>query len=631
MPFRQFKTHEWTDEIDSGLDFRRKFGIEQVWGSLESMYYNVHPSMANDGPNMIMSTGDSLLSSLTVPNPAIIVKAENPDAVNKAPLLENLDNVLLRELGVRQEVDTAALHAYLFGVGIIKVGFDSEYGYDPSLDIGGNLRLGFTLTQYGKSGKRRIESDSSVSPGMPWLKAVDPRDVVVPWGTHRLSNTPWIAHRFVRQIDDLKADPKYENTSRLVPTLSMEDFVSSYKSVMRMWRPQSATTNRSGRTTRRFSTRDRGSREVEFVELYEIHDRRTGRIMVICPDHPSFLRNDFNALQVDNVLPFASVAFTPKSRSFWTTPDAYYLQNIQMEISDLAVQRTKVRRISVLKFLYDEGVINEEELDKILSPEVGAAAKIESGQDIQKAIMPMNVHPDQTMTLEEEHLRRNAREQIGFSRNQLGEFTGGRRTATEARVVDRSAALRMSRRGLAIKRLYEDSIAIVNGIIFRHWQAPHYIEVVGQQEGQTWQRITGPELKSRYSYDINFTDDEEVRQRRIEALQLYFALIQDPSVDPVGLRQYIADQYNDPAFMRIFNADIQNAMRAMRLAGGLVDPNSLNRGGGPQAVGAGGTGAAGGAANPSVLAVSGPNGQNAGAGQQGARVAGGGGSPGARG
>ncbi|MHA2265601.1 MAG: hypothetical protein ACXAEN_24685, partial [Candidatus Thorarchaeota archaeon] len=333
MAFRQFNPDEWANEIDSGLDFRKKFGIESVWGELEAMYYNVHKSMANDGPNIIMSQVDALLSSLTVPNPAVTVKPENPDAVSRTPLVETLDNVLLRELGIQDEVDTAELHAALFGCGICKIGFDSEYGYAPNMDIGGPLKIGFTLTQIGKKGDRRIEHDSGVAPGMPWVKAVDPRDVVVPWGTHRLTNCPWIAHRFVRQIDDLKADPKYQNTSRLEPTLSMEDFVDTYRSTVRLWQPSSSTIARGGRSSRRFTHTKRGSREVEFIELYEIHDKRTKEILVIAPGHPSFLRQEINALQIDNKLPFASISFTPKSRSFWTTSDAYYLQAIQMEIS----------------------------------------------------------------------------------------------------------------------------------------------------------------------------------------------------------------------------------------------------------------------------------------------------------
>lgn len=605
MGFRQYTPEEWGDEIEAGLDFRRKFGLEGTWGEIEAMYYNVHPSMANDGPNIIMSTMDSLLSTLTVPNPAIMVKPEHPEAVDKAQIVESLDNTLLRELKVRDEVDTCALHAGLMGTGIIKIGYDSEFGYDPKFDIGGVLKLGITATQFGDTPGHKIETNSAIAAGMPWVKAVDPRDIVVPWGTHRLSMAPWIAHRFVRQIDDLDADPKYYNTTELLPSLTMEDFVQSYTSTMRIWRSPTSTDRDNLGKARRFTHTKRGSRELEYVELYEIHDRRTGEILVVAPNYHHFLRRDVNALQIDNKLPFAALSFTPKTRSFWTTSDAYYLQAIQMEISDLAVQRTKIRRLAVLKFLYDKDVLDQDELDKLLSPDVGAAAAIRSGQDISKAIVPLTTHPDQTLIMEEEHLRRNGREQIGFSRNQLGEFSPGRKTATEAGIVKQASDLRMSRRGLAVKNLYEDIIGIVNGIVFEHWTIPRYIEVIGQQQAETWQKISGTSLKSRYSYDVNFVDDSELRARRIEALQLYSVLMQDPSVDPVGLRQYISDQYNDPAFTRVFNADIQNAMQAMRLAGGVLNPASLNSGGAGGASG----GRGGQVGSPGVSAVQGVNGQ----------------------
>ena len=579
MKFRQYTPQEWIMEIESGLDFRRKFGLEDAWGEIESIYYNVHPSMANDGPNVIMSTGDALLSTLTVPSPRFLVKPERQEAVARAKQVEALDNLLLRELGIRQEVDTIELHAYLFGVGIGKIGFDSEYGYDPRLDIGGALQLGFTLTQLDEKGTRRIEHDSAVSPGMPWFRAVPPHDIIVPWGTMNLMNCPWIVHRFVRQIDDLKADKKYSNTERLIPTLSMEDFVQSYKSTIRIGRSFSPMSSGQSYRGRRLATHT-GSREVQYIELFEIHDRRTGRILVITPEHDSFLRNDINALQIENRLPFVATSFTPKSRAFWTTSDAYYLRAAQLELSDLAIQRTKIRRLAVLKFIVDEGAITKEELSKLLSPDIGAVAFITPGADIDKVVKILQTSPDQTLILEEEHLRRNIREQIGFSRNQLGEFSGGRRTATEASIVNDASALRMTRRGLAVKRLYQDIIEIVNGIIFEHWTLPRYIEVLGESGAKTWEEITGPGLKSRYSYEVVFGDDNEARRRKVEALQLYQLLSQDPAVDPVALRQYLSDQFNDPEFTRLFNADIQNAMRGMRIAGGLAQPQGSNRGGG---------------------------------------------------
>lgn len=622
--FRNFKPDEWADEISAGLDYRRKFGIERAWPELEAMYYNVHKSMSNDGPNLIMSTGDAMMSSLVVPNPAIMVKASQAEAVPKAPLVESMDNTLLREIGIRDEIETATLNAYIMGVGIVKIGYDSEYGFDPDYDIGGILHTGLTLTQYSEGGNRRIETSGRIAPGMPWVKSIDPRDFVVPWGTQWIISSPWVAHRFVRQIDDLRADPKYDNVDRLEPSLSMEDFVESYKSTVRLWRPNTSATSTSSRPrSRKYSNRDKAHRQVQFVELYEIHDRRTGRIMVIAPDYDKYLRNDINALQIDNLLPFASISFTPKCRAFWTTPDAYYLQAIQMEISDLAIQRTKIRRLAVVKFLYDENVIDEVELEKLLSPDVGAAAKIKNAGKIDEAIKEIRTTIDQNLILEEEHLRRNAREQVGFSRNQLGEFSGGRRTATEAKIVDVSSARRISRRELVVATLYENVIKIINGIVFEHWTLPRYVEVIGPTAAQTWQMITGPQLKARYSYKVIFTDDEALRARRIEALQLYTYLSQDPSIDPIALRQYIADNFNDPSFERLFNATIQHAMRAMRIAGGLAQQQSIGPPGAGGAIG-GGAGQAGGSALPE-LPFSVP-GLSAGGGGGGASRSGGGSS-----
>lgn len=556
MAFKELTPEEWLDEIDYGLEYRKRFGLEDMWGQLEAIYYNVHDSMMNDGPNILLSQGDSMLSTVTVPSPRIRVVPRRPEAVSKAPLVESVDNTILRDINLVEEAERCALHTYLYGRGFLKVGYDSEWGYDPSLDVGGNLRLGLTLTQLNEKGTRRIEYDQTVVPGMPWVRAVLPHDIVVPWGTRDVNSLPWIAHRVVRHVDDLRADSKYSRTQRIEPQISMRDFVDSYRNTMKL--------TRSGGSTRK----------AEYVELWEIHDRRTGRIYAIVSDHPHFLRRDFNALQINNRLPFTSMSFTPTARALWTTPDVFYLYHIQAELSDVARQRTKQRRLATLKFIYDGDAITDEELAKLLSPDVGAAAKMESGRKLNEAIVRLDNQVNQTLALEEEHLRQNAREQIGFSRNQIGEYSGGRKTATEASIVDRSSQLRMSRRGLAVKRLYEDTIAVVNDVIFTHWTLPRYVEVLGMTKANQWQQVSGPMLSDRYSYEVTLVDEAETRAEKFEALQLYAMLAQDPAVDPVALREFLINANNDPAFERIFNADIQLGLSLLRRAGGVVQQDN---------------------------------------------------------
>src|SRR5882672_1733096 len=232
MPYQELKPQDWLDEIDYGLRFRREYGIEASWAELEALFYNRHKSALIAGANIVTSTGDSMVSQLCTPNPKILVKPLRVDSIMGSRMVEQTDNQLIKQCKMRAAVDRATLHIYMWGAGFLKIGYDSEHGFDQQYDIGGAKNpQGMTLTQYDRR-LNRIEFDSEITPGMPWVKAIPPHDIVLPYGTTDLRDAEWIAHRCLRHIDLLRSDPKYENTRNLEPTLSRRDFTNSYKSVM---------------------------------------------------------------------------------------------------------------------------------------------------------------------------------------------------------------------------------------------------------------------------------------------------------------------------------------------------------------------------------------------------------------
>ncbi len=107
MATKELTVAQWQDEIDNGLKFRKEYGIEDQWAELEALFYNVTDEQRTPGPNIIFSTGDSLLSQLTSPNPHILIKPLRQEAVNTAPILEQLDNTLLNSLNMADEVENA--------------------------------------------------------------------------------------------------------------------------------------------------------------------------------------------------------------------------------------------------------------------------------------------------------------------------------------------------------------------------------------------------------------------------------------------------------------------------------------------------------------------------------------------
>jgi hypothetical protein len=584
--YRDDTLEAWKLAIEDGLEYRREYGREAEWARNESMFYQAHNTQVdNVGPNLLYSTGDSLLSSLLVPNPFFILKPLRMDTVQSTPVLESQLNTLLYALQIKQEMESAGNHAYLYSKGILKIGYDSEFGYCPEEDIGQSAGqiFGISLSQFDKKGSR-IEFDQTIQPGMPWVRSVLPHDFVVPRGTRDLKNCPWCAHRIVRHIDDIMADPKYENKKDLQPTMSMDDWVKSYLTVMKPYRM--GKTQWNGR-------REQGDM-AEYVEMWEIHDARTGRIYVMAQDHDEFLRNDIDYLQVDG-LPFVDLTFVPKARTFWTTPDSVYLQSAQNEAIDIAHMQRKQRRISLARFMYKKGAITNDNLVKFFSGQIGVGVEVEStGEPLKEAIeMFTPYNSNNQLQMEAEAIRRDARESVGFGRNQNGNTNPGRPTATEVNIANDKAEMRMDRRQDALAKCYCDIGRKLSKVIFTYWKTPRLVEILGPDGAAQWTTFTGSALKGEYQFQVGFSSEPvETRTNRINtAMTLYQALAQDPTINQLELRRNLIRAVNDPSFTSLFlpgvsqNANLQQAMPQLQQSMGLQQQNDVGGRGSPPSPG----------------------------------------------
>jgi hypothetical protein len=429
------------------------------------------------------------------------------------------------------------LHAYLFGVGIWKMGYDSEYGYDPERDIGLRDRpMGMTLTQYDAKG--RLIEFGGQGPGEPFFSAVLPHDFVVPSGTRKLAEARWACHRVIRHIDEIKADPKYSSKRDLKPCMSMEDYTKSYTHVSK--------TYRAGRTSDRYvagTTKPRA----EYVELWEIHCRQTGKVYVIATGYDKFLRNEDDAMQLGGKLPFIDIAFTPRTRCFWTTPDAKYLEPHQAELTDIHAQATKVRRTNVQKMLVDRNMIDETELNKATTADVGPYLVVNGNpRDVMAPMPPMS---NQNLFMDAEQVKRASREAVGLSSNQFGEYdSSSRRTAAEAQIVESASNRRMNRRELVIRNAYILIGHMVQEVVFNFWTDERVVPYIGQDGAQQWARYHGDALAGKYKCRVSFTseDDPTRTQQKQAAVQKAQVMAQGGVPGDVVMR-YLIEQLDDPA------------------------------------------------------------------------------------
>lgn len=556
------ETKEWTEELNKGLEYRRQFGLEESWHFLEQLTSGTHPSQRNAGPNILQSTLDALCAALNVPYPYITVKARRQDYLMKARIRESIDNMLIDRMCIQPEIRRAIYCAFHWGGrGILKIGYDSEYGWDDTLDVGmvQGQQMGMTNSMYDKD-FHRIEYND-YEPGMPWVKCVLPHDFIVPWGTLEINDAAWAAHRVVRHIDAVRADTKYDRSvaKKIEPYMSMEDFIKSYQSTIKPYRIGSVE-NLMGSD----------NRAADYVELWEIRDRASKRIFVYCPTSEKWLRNEPDSLQLAGI-PYVSMCFQPRARSFWTTSDAYYLRYHQAELSDIAIQTTKQRRIAVMKFGVDAGMIDDEELNKATSANVGICFKVRG--DVQKAIQPFNPNNGNlTLYNDAEAVRRNAREFVGFSRNQVGEFEQtGRRTAYEAAQVAQAAGLRLDQRQNELRYAYLNIFKHVNAIIDANWKLPRVVQIVGEDGAPLFVKVNGEAMRGEYNYNAGFSTggNETLQERRQIASTLFMQLIQTGLFDPAALARYLASAWNDPEFTATLAPGVANGQsQGIQMGGG---------------------------------------------------------------
>lgn len=527
---------EYLDEITAGLAYRRRFGLEDTWLDIEAKFYGV--ALATDtGPNIVQSRGDALISAMATPDVAPMVEGLSEDAASVAPLVEAFGSKLLGVLEAESVMEEALTHSYLFGVGLIKIGFDSEYGYDPRYRMG---PLGGTLTQFNRKGEM-IESGLAKS-GLPWIAPVLPHDVVVPWGTRRIEDASTVWHRVVRHIDDVRADEKYNaSRKRVQPTVSMRDIVMDYGTVK----------DHADDEIPRDVSADGTDDDAQFVVLWEGMRRATARIVVVAlggKDEPAvIIRDEVNALQIGTTLPWVDVRMGLRARTFWTTPPAFYIRSHQNELDDIHWQAKMQRRATVLKLAILKGSLDEKAKANLASARPALFVEIDDTRvdDVRSAIAELGTNPNVNtlMHMEADYILGNARDTLGLSQNMSGEYESkNRRPAAETLAVEAGGALRIGRKQKAFRRSYSALLERLIGICAAHWGAPAAMQYIGDDGARVWGMISQEVLtKGPFAFNIRFspTHSETPESRLQAAMALGQMYGQDPRVDQAVLLQSV--------------------------------------------------------------------------------------------
>lgn len=546
----------WNNEIRDGRAYMDKYSRKKSYDDYRRYYRNEWPDDIIP-VNRIFSFGRSLIPQVYFRNPRVCVTPTRPELVPHAMVVEAIDNWLIHELNLKQEIKRSILNAYLCGTSPMKLGFDSEFGFNPLQSVDQDSG---TVTQIGTKGEmdgKAIEYNVNIRPGMPWAQTARPESIIIPWGYRDSNALPWIAHEIYRPLDDIKADQKYRNTKNLAGT----SFGDRYKNASR-------------------PPLRKKEDDMLYGLLLEIRDLRTNEVIVLCED--KLLLQQEDALQIEGHN-YDFLTFNEDPEYFWGIPDVSILEPQQLELNETRTQAADHRRIALLKFFVLEGAISPEDMEAFLSGEVGPVVKV-SGENISNAIMQFAPHIPPDLRGEAMALLGDMQLGIGYNENASGSFKEGTPpSAAETQLAGQVGEMRTSERQDLVHEHLVNIVRKWNQYIFSFWTGERVAQITGPQGTQMWIQYTAEQLKGEYSLSVNADSampvTRDMKRQMMDGMVKHYG--GDPMINQLALRQKHLQQYEWalPGLSSLITPPQIPGMDPAAAAH-MRQPNPMNAGGG---------------------------------------------------
>lgn len=540
----------WMTQIRKGIAYRKKYAREAEWGRWRQYYRGYWPK-GTLPVNLFFRMLRTVVPRIYFRNPSISIQASKPGVEQQvfARLIERIDNKLMRTMRIKNQIKQIIHDTWMFGTGIGKRGFGQQFHPTPDILGGGSDPLAVGT---GKP-LSKTEYHNTIRDDMPWFLENPTGGFIVPAGSRNFQECRWYAGWYRRPIEDVQEDPRFKNTAMMKGSHQSEYRTSPLP--------------------------DMSEGPVNEVDLVEIRDTKTKKAFVIAPYgevSKKVLLYDDDTMQVNGRTPFYTTVFNPDDEVCWGVPDSVVLEPQQLELNEIRTLTMKHRRLAIVKLLYKAGALDTADLDRILDGTVLAAVKVNTELSDVEARQIGDIPKDLFMAGNE--VMNDVRENMGFSRNQFGNYAEGSadRTATESRIVQTASEIRVDERRDAVADLIVDLFEDIHVDIFDRWDNEIVVQVAGPEGLPLWVAFKPTMLKAA-EYEIQVDPDSSVPEtkevRMQKALVTYERLKTNPLIDPELLTQYLLHEMHGVQFDNMVR---QLQQLQARGAGGSTPENPVS-------------------------------------------------------
>lgn len=318
-----------------------------------------------------------VITKLVVPtlffqNPSVQVQPKRKIDQDSAPVAKEIINYYYKELDVDFENELVVWDGYVLNRGICKVGYATKFGMDvpdetPRKEKG---LVDRTLEKLGlKEGEKkeilREEINQKIISESPYTKWVDPYRFLMDPRARTIDEAMWVAEEFDKTVAELKRNPKYKNTDKLVGK-PQEDQSTNVK------------------------IPDTEIEEFSVVRLYQIHYRNRNKmyLLVIVKDGEVYkeLYHDESMYEMDG-FQYDILEYTRHGHLQFKRSDLAKIKNLQDRFTSTLDAILEQLDRFVPKILVLEGGLTPEGENALRDGDVGAVVKTTSNpQEVVKEL-----------------------------------------------------------------------------------------------------------------------------------------------------------------------------------------------------------------------------------------------------
>lgn len=540
---------EMQEAVQNSVTWRKDAKYDDDWVRLIKLYsgqYEYEELAGYDdvvAPNMIFSTANVIIPSVSVNYPKITVTPRQEIMLPNAAIVEAVSNYEWQHNDVHVEFGLAVKDFVLLGHGWCKCTWlyatedqplnPQEY-QDAIQQALLELQQAHEMSLQAGLPTDDLPSDQEVVDSVPKTKTVvkddranveriSPFDIFVDPTATRERNMRWIAQRMYVPLEKARKRADWDRQARKMLT---GHAMSEIKKEQDLSRPQ-----------------EQLDKEPDFAIVWEFYDLLGNTVSTFAEGCDRFLSKP---IKID--LPFDHPFVMLKN---YEVPDRFYpigdiepIVSLQLELAMTRTQMINDRKRFRRMYLMRPDSLGPDAMDQVLGGDDNIIVEVKDDRpfaDVFAAVTTSSLPPEfynQTaMMLDDINIV------TGVTEYQRGAVAEVRRTATEANMIQDGANARSASKLAIVERSIGEVAKKIVALSQQFLTSESVVRIIGPNDAMSWQQYTADDLQGEYDFSVEAgsTQPQNESSRRQSAMQLMDAMtpFMGTVVDPRKMAEYI--------------------------------------------------------------------------------------------